>query len=150
MVKSLYDKSVCEELINRLHNLTPVSEQLWGKMNVSQMLAHCKVGVEVAMGQKTVKRVFIGYLLGPLFKATFYNEKPFEKNWATADLFLMKGDYDFENEKNQLIQHIQTFSNNGPSKCTKAPHGFFGHLTPEQWGIGMYKHLDHHLRQFGV
>ena len=150
MIKSIYDQSSVEEIVNRIHQLTPVSEQLWGKMNVSQMVAHCNVGLEVAMGEKTIKRIFIGYILGPLFKSSFYNDNPFQKNLTTAELFLMEGDYDFEKEKNQLIEKVKLFSSNGPEKCTKEPHGFFGHLTPQQWGIGMYKHLDHHLRQFGV
>lgn len=150
MVKSIYDKTVKEEILSRINLLTPVSEQLWGKMNVSQMLAHCSVGLEVAMGEKTVKRIFISYILGPLFKSSFYNEKPFQKNIATADLFRMEGEYDFDKVKKSLIEKVLQFSDGGPSKCTNAPHGFFGNLTPNQWGIGMYKHLDHHLRQFGV
>ena len=150
MIQSIYDKSTTNDIINRIHQLSPVSEQLWGTMNVAQMLAHCKTGVEVALGEKMVKRIFISYILGPLFKSSFYNEKPFQKNIATAELFKMNGHYDFEKEKESLIKKILQFSEGGPSKCTTAPHGFFGHLTPEQWGIGMYKHLDHHLRQFGV
>lgn len=150
MIQSIYDKSSYDEIINRIHKLSPVSEKLWGTMNVAQMLAHCKTGMEVALGEKKVKRIFIGYILGPLFKSSFYNEKPFQKNIATAELFKMSGQFNFEAEKESLIKKILQFSEGGPSKCTAAPHGFFGHLTPEQWGIGMYKHLDHHLRQFGV
>ncbi|MFD1127776.1 DUF1569 domain-containing protein [Paenibacillus provencensis] len=29
------------------------------------------------------------------------------------------------------------------------PHPFFGKLTSEEWSIGLYKHLDHHLKEFG-
>jgi hypothetical protein len=150
MVKSIYDKPFCDEILNRINTLTPVAEQLWGKMNVAQMLAHCKTGLEVAQGEKSVKRIFIGYILGPLFKSSFYNEKPFSKNIATAEIFKMQGEFDFDFEKQELIKKILQFYEGGPSKCTTEPHGFFGHLTPQQWGIGMYKHLDHHLRQFGV
>lgn len=149
MIKSIYDKSSCDEIINRIHQLSPVSEKLWGKMNVTQMLAHCNIGMEVASGEQTVKRILLGYVLGPLFKSSFYNDQPFKKNLATAHLFKMNGQYNFESEKATLIKKILHFSESGPSKCTSAPHGFFGPLTPEQWGIGMYKHIDHHLRQFG-
>ena len=150
MIKSLFDKNTANELVERVHLLTPVSEQLWGKMNVSQMVAHCRTGLEVACGEKTVKRIFIGYLLGPLFKSSFYNEKPFQKDLATAEIFVMKDEHDFEVEKEKLIQKINQFQEGGAQKCTTAPHGFFGKLTADQWAIGMYKHLDHHLRQFGV
>jgi len=29
-------------------------------------------------------------------------------------------------------------------------HAFFGSLTGAEWGVSTYKHLDHHLRQFGA
>jgi transposase InsO family protein len=45
---------------------------------------------------------------------------------------------------------IDRFVAAGPKSCTTHPHSFFGPLTPEEWAILMYKHLDHHLRQFGV
>jgi hypothetical protein len=45
---------------------------------------------------------------------------------------------------------IDRFVASGPAGCTNHPHSFFGRLTPEEWAILMYKHLDHHLRQFGV
>ena len=45
---------------------------------------------------------------------------------------------------------IDRFAAAGPKGCTTHPHSFFGPLTPDEWAILMYKHLDHHLRQFGV
>jgi hypothetical protein len=51
-------------------------------------------------------------------------------------------------EREKLIARIETFSKGGPQACTKSPHGFFGKLTADEWGKGMYKHLDHHLQQF--
>ena len=53
-------------------------------------------------------------------------------------------------QKTGLIAHIRQFSEGGAAKCTPHPHPFFGKLTSEEWGIGMYKHLDHHFRQFGA
>ncbi|MBB6632612.1 DUF1569 domain-containing protein [Cohnella thailandensis] len=57
---------------------------------------------------------------------------------------------DFNVEKEKLIRKITTFQINGPEKCTTQPHPFFGKFSPEEWRKGIYKHLDHHLRQFGV
>jgi len=48
---------------------------------------------------------------------------------------------------NEIRVHVTVA---GPAGCTKHPHSFFGKLTPEEWAILSYKHLDHHLRQFGV
>ena len=108
------------------------------------------MALEVASGQKKIKRVFIGRILGPLFKPNYFNDKPFGKSSPTAPEFVVTDPRDFEKEKARLILEVKQFSSAGEAKCTKEPHAFFGPRTPQQWGIGMYKHLDHHLRQFGV
>lgn len=79
-----------------------------------------------------------------------YNDKPLPRNLSTIAILRIAEDRDFEIERERLKQKILTFQSNGPEKCTRNPHPFFGTLTPEQWGKGIYKHLDHHLRQFGV
>ena len=57
---------------------------------------------------------------------------------------------EFAREKERLKQSVQEFHRGGEAKCTTLPHPFFGEITPAEWAMGMYKHLDHHLRQFGV
>lgn len=69
---------------------------------------------------------------------------------STIPTILIAEEKEFETEKAKLKQKIVTFQTSGPEKCTSHPHPFFGKLTPEQWGKGLYKHLDHHLNQFGV
>eukprot|EP01034_Spumella_vulgaris_P011942 gene11942-15193_t len=69
---------------------------------------------------------------------------------STIPDILISDPRDFEIERQKLKQHIQTFQANGEETCTARPHPFFGKFTPEQWGKGLYKHLDHHLQQFGV
>jgi hypothetical protein len=150
MNKSLYNKDVLLELTSRVASLSPVSERLWGKMNVAQMLAHCIVGMDVAMGRIHIKRGILGYTIGPLMKKKFYDNSEFSKNSPTATEFIIIDERDFNQEKQLLIDKITEFSKGGPEKCTTDAHAFFGKLTAEQWGVGMYKHVDHHLRQFGV
>jgi Protein of unknown function (DUF1569) len=53
-------------------------------------------------------------------------------------------------ERERLRGLVDRFCQAGAPGCTSHPHSFFGHLTPEEWAILTYKHLDHHLRQFGV
>lgn len=79
-----------------------------------------------------------------------YNDKTLPRNMSTIPTILIADNRDFEREKELLKEKIILFQNNGPEKCTTHPHPFFGKLTSEQWGIGVYKHLDHHLTQFGV
>ena len=49
-----------------------------------------------------------------------------------------------------FIATVETFAAEGPACWSRHPHPFFGPLKPQQWAILMYKHLDHHLRQFGA
>jgi hypothetical protein len=149
-MKSLFEKDSVREIYNRINNLSAQSKREWGKMDVAQMLAHCSKIMELATGQKKLPRLFIGRILGPMAKASYLSEKPFSKNGPTDRNFIITNQRDFNPEKEKLINLIQLFSNGGETKCTTHPHSFFGRLTPAQWGTSMYKHLDHHLKQFGV
>jgi hypothetical protein len=119
-------------------------------MNAGQMLAHCSVGLESALGDRKQKRAVIGYLFGKFAKKSAFGEKPFSKGLPTDKSFIITEDKNTEFEKENLIILINRFTNSGHSGITKHPHPFFGKMTPEEWGILQYKHLDHHLRQFGV
>ncbi len=119
-------------------------------MNVSQMLAHCNVSMETAMGVNFIKRVFIGRIIGTLMKSKVLSEKPFGRNSPTDKSYIFPADLEFEAEKSKAIASIKKFHEGGPSKCTTHPHPFFGKFTPEEWAVFEWKHLDHHLRQFGV
>lgn len=149
-MKTLFSLEDTNEILGRIEKLTPQTEHLWGKMNVSQMLSHCSKTIEVATGDKIIPRTFIGKAIGWMFRPMFTNEKPFSKNGPTADYFITTDEKEFEPEKTGLKKWVIKFHQGGKEKCTTHPHAFFGKLTAEEWGMGMYKHLDHHLRQFGV
>jgi len=149
-MKNLFDANATTEIIARIDELKPDSQRQWGKMNVAQMMAHCTAALETATDQRHPPRIFIGKILGPIFKSSFLNEKPFAKNSPTDKSFIMTGEKDFDKEKIRLKNIILSFANGGEAKCTSHPHSFFGKLTPNEWARGMYKHMDHHLRQFGV
>jgi hypothetical protein len=149
-MKSLYETTTAEEVKQRIGALGPGSERRWGKMSAPQMLAHCSVAMETAVGDTVLPRLLIGRVLGVLVKPGFTNDKPLSKNGPTAPGLIVKDERDLAAEQDRLIVLIDRFSQGGPEGCTKEPHCFFGKLTPEEWGKGMYKHLDHHLQQFGV
>lgn len=149
-MKSLFGKDTYNEIIQRLNKLTPQSQRQWGKMEVAQMMAHCKEAFKVPLSDTKIPRMFMGILLSWMMKAKLYNEKPWGKNLPTAPNFLIKDQRNFDLEKNELTALITKFNTAGPGNVGKFPHPFFGALTQEQWGKSMYKHLDHHLVQFGA
>ncbi len=149
-VNNLFDSKTHTEIIDRINQLSEQSERQWGKMNVSQMLAHCKEAFKVPLNNKPIPRMFIGRIFGWLAKAKLHNENPWAKNLPTAPNFIIKDERNFEKEKTELLELINQFYAVGPDGVGNFPHPFFGKLTKEQWEKSMWKHLDHHLKQFGV
>jgi len=149
-MKNLFDTDASAEIVRRINKLTPSTQRVWGKMNVSQMMAHCSSAIEMQMGDVTPKRVFIGRLIGPFFKSFMTGEKPMSKNSPTAPELVIVDERDFNKEREKLIGLVNRFTKDGPHGVTKHPHPFFGKLTTDEWATGAYKHLDHHLTQFGV
>ncbi len=149
-MKNLFDKETYGEIINRMNALTPASQHQWGKMDAAQMLAHCKEAFKVPLSDKKMPRMFMGLMIGWMIKPKLYNESSWKKNLPTAPNFIIKDSRDFEKEKQGLTDLINQFYNDGPDNVGRFPHPMFGSFTSDQWGKSMYKHLDHHLKQFNV
>lgn len=150
-MNNLYNESDVKDILERLEQLTLNSQRKWVTMDVAQMLAHCNVSLETAMGLNFPKRKFIGRLFGKFLKLKFLDKKPMVKNSITEDAYVTSTNkYDFETEKSKALYLVSTFYENGLKKCTKHPHSCFGKLTPDEWAILKWKHYDHYLRQFGL
>jgi hypothetical protein len=150
-MKNLYEAERVKEVKQRLSQLTSSSVRQWGKMSSAQALAHCSIGVEWAVGDRIPSRMFLGQIIGRMVKPMVLgNDKPMGRNSPTAKELVVQDDRDLGRERERLYGLIDRFAAAGPAGCTKHPHSFFGRLTPEEWATLLYKHLDHHLRQFGV
>ncbi len=149
-MKSIFEKEALEEILIRIGQLQPNAERQWGKMNVEQMLAHCNQAMLVVTDQLITKRRMIGRILGPIFKKDYLSEAPLRKNSPTNPLFVITDERVFAKEKELLMKLVKQFSEGGEDKCTKQQHSFFGPFTPKEWGTSTYKHLNHHLQQFGA
>jgi hypothetical protein len=149
-MQSLFDSKTNEEIINRINSLAVDSKNEWGKMNVSQMLKHSQQPLLVAFGDKKLKRGLMGILFGNMAKKAFLKPGDFKKNLPTDPSFLVKDQKEFEEEKQKLIELVKRFAASGSASISKDPHPFFGKLTVDEWDTLQIKHLDHHLRQFGV
>jgi hypothetical protein len=149
-MRNLFEQETADEVIARIDKLQPTSPRQWGKMDVAQMMAHCSITMDIASGRLNLPRIFIGRLIAPFFKSIYTNEKPFGKNGPTGKELVVSDQRDFPHEQEQLKLKVRQFHEGGAARCTRHPHPFFGSLAPQAWSRGMYKHLDHHLRQFGV
>jgi hypothetical protein len=147
---SIFNTADNQELISRIEKLTPSTVPAWGKMNASQMLSHCQGPIDVAFGDLKLKSNFILLLVGRMYKKKLLAAPGFKKNSPTAPDFIRNGEYDFEASKAGLIQRINHFSEQGEKAIKAFKHPFFGTMSAEEWDILQWKHLDHHLKQFGV
>jgi Protein of unknown function (DUF1569) len=152
MMKNLFDATVASQVKTRPGKLEPQSGRHWGSMTAAQMLAHCSMSMQWAVGELAPEKGALpARLLGRLVKPmVFRNEDPLRKNSPTAKSLIVADDRDFRKERDRLSGLIDKFVAGGAAGCTRNPHSFFGKMTPDEWAILMYKHLDHHLRQFGV
>jgi hypothetical protein len=149
---SLFDAAVVDQVKARLGQLGPQSERCWGKMTVAQMVAHCAMSMQWAVGETVPEKGplparVMGRLVKPM---VLRNDDLMRKHSPTIKSLIVADERDLIKERDRLSGLIDKFAAGGAAGCTKNPHSFFGKMTPQEWAILMYKHLDHHLRQFGV
>ncbi len=145
-MKTIFDKSTVAELIGRIDTLSPQSNAQWGKMDAFQMLRHCNLSEEMFLGKKKYDRLFIGRLFGKMaLGGILKDSQPMKKNQPTHPEFKIKGTGDFDAERQKWITLLKGYENFSNRDFT---HPFFGPMTKEQIGSYVFKHNDHHLRQF--
>jgi hypothetical protein len=150
-MKNVFQLSDKTEILERIHKLTPNTQRKWGKMTVAQMLAHLNVSYEMIYEDKHPKPNFLmGLILKYLVKNMVVNEKPYKQNGQTAPAFIIKDDKDFETEKNRLIDYVNKTQELGEAYFNGKESHSFGALNKTEWNNMLYKHLNHHLTQFGV
>ena len=97
-----------------------------------------------------MKQKFLGKILTPFIRSSILGAKPFGKNAPTDPTFVVAGERDFTAERMRLLGLIHRFVERGSDAAGRETHAFFGRMTGHEWGELMYKHIDHHLRQFGA
>lgn len=149
-MKTIFDNKVREELINRIDSLSQKNTAQWGKMNLYQMIKHCTAWNDWVLGNGnyTYRQDFLGKIFGKMvLKKMVKDDKPLGKNSPAGIFTIKEQNGDAEYLKNVWLKQIaayETYSNPG------FIHDFFGKLSKEEIGIFVYKHMDHHLRQFNA
>lgn len=148
----IFTQTVSEDIINRINKLHPQTAPIWGKMSASQMLAHCSVTYEYIFdeGKYPKPNGFRKFLLKAFVKNIVVSEKPYKQGSPTAPDFVITGDRNFQQEKDKLVGFIRKTQQLGAAHFDGKDSHSFGPLSTEQWNNMFYKHLDHHLRQFGA
>jgi Protein of unknown function (DUF1569) len=149
MVHNILLEAAYKDIYKRLESLQATNTREWGKMEIAQMLAHCSVLIEEAVG-KTPTTDSSNFLSKTLIKWAVLSKKPFGKNLQTLPIFVVADERIFEEEKQRLLENVKIFYEKGQKHGEFAPHPGFGKLSKEDWGFLIWKHLDHHLQQFSA
>ncbi len=149
-MENLFDGGDRDGLLARLVALDPSSARRWGRMTPAQMLAHCASAFDYPLGQKSRPQPLLGRIVTPFLKARVLGPAPFGRNGPTAPDLVVADGREFEPERQRLVASVVDFCEAGRGGVNNRRHPFFGPLTGDEWGRLMFKHLDHHLRQFGA
>jgi hypothetical protein len=149
-MKNLFEATCATEIRSRVESLRPDSQKQWGAMTVAQMMSHCSAWLEMAASGTSSPRRFVGRIIGGVVKKSILGEGTIRRNMPTDKALIRNNDCDFAEEQRRLVDRVHQFSSEGPEKYKTHSHSFFGPMTPLEWATLGYKHLDHHLRQFGA
>jgi len=150
-IRNLFDQKETQETIARINKIEPSTKPQWGKMNATQMLAHCNVAYEMVYTDKHPKpKGFEKFMMKLFAKKAVVGPKPYPKNGRTAPAFIITDERDFEVEKQNLLAHLNKTQQLGAAHFNRKENAAFGALTESEWNTLFSKHLDHHLGQFGV
>ncbi|MFN9590011.1 MAG: DUF1569 domain-containing protein, partial [Bacteroidota bacterium] len=143
------DPATNETLIRRIDSLTHQSQRWWGTMTVAQVLKHLAVPSNDLISNK-VRQPKMRLLGRLIFKPIMTGEKPYRKNSPTAKQFIITDEPEFVQGKKELKEKMLEIHGRGPDFFEGKEHFLLGRLKSHEWSNMLYKHLDHHLRQFGV
>lgn len=148
---NIFEVETVAQLSNRINALTPTTTPAWGKMTVDQMLAHCNVTYEMVYENTHPKPgPFKRFIINLFVRQAVLGPKPYKRNLPTAPQFKMVSAKDFAHEQQRLLGYLQRVLAEGASAFNGRESNSFGALTSAEWNVMFYKHLDHHLTQFGV
>jgi hypothetical protein len=146
-MKSIWQEGARRELSDRIGALPPDRRAQWGKFTAPQMICHLAESLKMAMGDLKVapKRLPIRYT--PLKQLIIYLA-PFPKGAPTAPELLARQPRDLTADVADL-QRLLARAASAPTTDSWPEHPAFGKLSTRAWGVLIYRHMDHHLRQFG-
>jgi hypothetical protein len=148
---NLFDPAGLESAVQRVQALTPESQPQWGKMGVAAMLAHLNVAYEMLYETKHKRpNALVRFLLTTFLKGKVVGPTPYPRNAPTAPQFKIAESRDFMTERNRLVAYMRRMFDEGSVRFEGRESASFGPLTASEWNVMFSKHLDHHLRQFGV
>ena len=149
-MRSMWEPAAAEEMRNRLARLTFDRPGKWGRMTAPEMVCHLAQSLKMALGELAVEPKRLPIRFPPLKQLIVY-VAPFPKNVRTAPELLTRAPGGWRADVADLQSLVDRFSaRGGDTQATWPAHPAFGRLSRRAWGVLVYRHMDHHLRQFGA
>ena len=147
-MKSIWQDQARGELHDRIGRLGWDAPAAWGSFTAPKMVCHLADCLKMATGDLKVasKKLPIRY---PPLKQLIIYLAPFPKGAPTAPELLARQPQEWSAD----IADLQTLLDRTASATsteTWPEHPAFGQLSKQAWGVLIYRHTDHHLKQFGV
>lgn len=148
-MRSIFQPSACEEVLARLDRLLPESPQKWGRMGAPEVLPHLADGLRQALGEIPAKPVKSPLAVFPV-NWLLIHVLPWPKGKAKSPgEFLKRKPTRWEADLSECKRLVKAVHLRGPhADWPTSPT--FGRISGASWGVLAYRHLDHHLRQFGA
>lgn len=150
---SLLDPEARRRIEARVHRLRPDSVRRWGKMTAHQAICHLSDAFRMALNEREVAPVAMA--ARPLVRfVSLWLPMPWPRGVIRTFPEVEQGvggtpPGEFERDRAELLGLMSRFCAPGPGqRCST--HPFFGAMSTAAWGRWGYRHMDHHLRQFGL
>jgi hypothetical protein len=147
-VKSLFNPQDHLELQDRVQRLRAEQKPQWGRMSAVQMVAHLSDSLRMASGELEVAPKKVPFRYSPLKELVLYL-LPMPKGLPTSPELIARKPGDWSEEIADLRDQLNGVVQRG-AEALSPTHPAFGNMSARQWGVLIYRHIDHHLRQFGV
>ena len=151
-MKTLFDKEINDDVCRRIGLLKPDSKARWGRMTVTRMLRHLNLSFDANFGSIQLDRDYFlsSFFIKPFARHILLGKGRYWRYMPAHRKTIYKGAINFYDEQSALVDKIKRYAVEGAGILAKTPHYILGVLTAEQSAYNSYKHVDHHLRQFGV
>jgi hypothetical protein len=148
MTRSLFEPATRQDVLRRMRSIDPARAPLWGKMSAGKMLAHVNAALAMALGELET-RPKRSPLANPLGRLLFIYLLPWPRGAPTAPELLAQDASGWDDDLPRFAALLERFAARAQGGSWPR-HPAFGQMNAKQWGDLEFRHVDHHLRQFGV
>ncbi|HSK12921.1 MAG TPA: DUF1569 domain-containing protein [Phnomibacter sp.] len=151
MFSNIFTDITYAETVQRLQQLTESTQRKWGTMTGAQMLRHCRAQIDLVLHPADTVKVYPTMMRFSPVRWLVVYPVPWPKGSKTApELDVNKKLMDVEDFATEKAELLQALGELYQKTHVDAIHPLFGKMGKQQWGRVVWKHLDHHLRQFGL